>query len=205
MNELYEMALQQMTTEDFLSADIHPCEYLLPYARLICEHYDSLLGEQYLYDINSNTKKPIQRPVRLHQKLILVQQELDHNLRTLRSRMLGIGDSTGSWKVQDLCKDMEATRDLCRDLASDSMQNTTFILAWKVTVDAEKVNRLTQLAVVFVPLSFVTSLFSMNIAPLHDGQTNVWIPIVAAAAVYLCVGLALLAGQARSERFWRRT
>jgi hypothetical protein len=79
--------------------------------------------------------------------------------------------------------------------------------------ETKTVTRLTELAFVFIPLSFCASLFSMSIDELEDG-VPVWIFVMTALAtmalayaIRLFVGSELLINSTRRslERFWRRT
>ena len=54
------------------------------------------------------------------------------------------------------------------------------------------VKRLTQLAFVFIPLSFVTSVFGMNIDLLSGDGAKWWTTIIGAVLIYYVVGLALV-------------
>jgi hypothetical protein len=79
--------------------------------------------------------------------------------------------------------------------------------------ETQTVTRLTELAFVFIPLSFCASLFSMSIRELGDG-VPVWIFIITslvmvsiAYGVRILVGSDLLANSTRRsfERFWELT
>ena len=50
-------------------------------------------------------------------------------------------------------------------------------------LQAQSVNRLTKLALVFVPLSFVTSFFGMNFKEFGEGSLSLWVFAVAAASL----------------------
>ena len=43
---------------------------------------------------------------------------------------------------------------------------------------ADSVKRLTQIALIFVPLNLVTSLFGMNFVELGSGKMHIWIFVV---------------------------
>jgi hypothetical protein len=79
--------------------------------------------------------------------------------------------------------------------------------------ETKTVTRLTELAFVFIPLSFCASLFSMSVDELENG-VPVWIFVVTALAtialayaIRLFVGSELLVNSTRRsfQRFWRRT
>lgn len=51
----------------------------------------------------------------------------------------------------------------------------------------ERVKRLTQLAFIFIPLSFVTSLFGMNVTALGTGSATVWMVVVSISITYVVI------------------
>jgi len=96
---------------------------------------------------------------------------------------------------------------------TDLRADMQFAESRRSITETKTVTRLTELAFVFVPLSFCASLFSMSIDELEDG-VPVWIFIVTALAtialayaVRLFVGSELLISSTRRslERFWSRT
>ena len=99
------------------------------------------------------------------------------------------------------------------DAYTDLRADMQFAESRRSITETKTVTRLTELAFVFVPLSFCASLFSMSIDELEDG-VPVWIFIVTALAtialayaVRLFVGSELLINSTRRslERFWSRT
>src|SRR5947207_12546162 len=55
----------------------------------------------------------------------------------------------------------------------------------EVSIDqGGRTKKLTQLAFIFILLSLVTSIFSMNISILKSGETKVWVVLVTAVIVY---------------------
>jgi Mg2+ and Co2+ transporter CorA len=70
----------------------------------------------------------------------------------------------------------------------------------------QSVKRLTQLAFVFIPLNFVTSVFGMNITPLSGDGAKWWTVLVGAVICYalLAMPLFLLNRQFKEWRVKRR-
>lgn len=58
------------------------------------------------------------------------------------------------------------------------------------TKQNQSVKRLTQLAFIFIPLSFITSLFGMNIDVLTGAGTKWWTVVIGAVIVYVIVGIS---------------
>ena len=54
----------------------------------------------------------------------------------------------------------------------------------------ERVKRLTQLAFIFIPLSFVTSLYGMNVTALGTGSATIWMVVVSAIVTYVVILLS---------------
>jgi hypothetical protein len=96
---------------------------------------------------------------------------------------------------------------------ADLRADMQFAESRRSITETKTVTRLTELAFVFVPLSFCASLFSMSIKELENG-VPVWIFVVTALAtialayaVRLFLGSELLINSSRRslQRFWRRT
>jgi hypothetical protein len=99
------------------------------------------------------------------------------------------------------------------DAYDDLRADMQFTESRRSISETKTVTRLTELAFVFIPLSFCASLFSMSIDELENG-VPVWIFVVTALAtialayaVRMFVGSELLINSTRRslERFWRRT
>ncbi|QDS67892.1 hypothetical protein FKW77_008178 [Venturia effusa] len=65
----------------------------------------------------------------------------------------------------------------------------------------QSVKRLTQLAFIFIPLSFLTSVFGMNIDVLTGDRAKWWTVVIGAVLVYIVVGISYT-GVLRVEK-WR--
>ena len=67
-----------------------------------------------------------------------------------------------------------------------------------------RVKRLTQLAFVFIPLSFSTSLFGMNMELLGTGTAKAWMLAVAVAVAYTLTCAVWIVIDWRNLREWWR-
>jgi len=85
--------------------------------------------------------------------------------------------------LESIIGDYRAVLTRAEDLAAECSTGMTIVAHNASTLEAEKaiaeaqaVTKLTKLAVIFVPLSFVTSVFSMNVKELNtaDGGPPVW-------------------------------
>jgi len=110
-------------------------------------------------------------------------------------------------------QDIKIARAKLSDAYTGLRADMQFTESRRSIAETKTVTRLTELAFIFVPLSFCASLFSMSIDELENG-VPVWIFVVTALAtialayaVRLLVGSELLINSTRRslERFWRRT
>lgn len=68
----------------------------------------------------------------------------------------------------------------------------------------QSVKRLTQLAFIFIPLSFLTSVFGMNIDVLAGDGARWWTVIIGGVIVYILVGLSYLGVlEIEKSQVWR--
>lgn len=67
-----------------------------------------------------------------------------------------------------------------------------------------RVKRLTQLALVFIPLSFSTSLFGMNVEVLGTGSGKAWMVAIAVALAYTATSMVwLIIDWSNVKEWWR--
>lgn len=68
----------------------------------------------------------------------------------------------------------------------DVMINKSILTESKKAIDqAQEVTKLTRLAFIYIPLSFTTSIFSMNLKPISDGPHNFWLWLVVSMPILL--------------------
>ena len=115
--------------------------------------------------------------------------------------------------LQTVDQDVALATPKLKDAYDDLRTDMQFTESRRGISETKTVTRLTELAFVFIPLSFCASLFSMSIVELENG-VPVWTFIVTALAtialayaVRLLVGSELLVKSTRRslEHFWRRT
>ncbi|KUJ16718.1 uncharacterized protein LY89DRAFT_733725 [Mollisia scopiformis] len=100
--------------------------------------------------------------------------------------------------VQDsILRDFESLLRRAKELAARCLDGTAIIMngamlreSRKAIEQAEKVERLTILALIFVPLSFITSAFGMNFKELGQGEVGMQVFAEVAVPV-LCVSLII--------------
>jgi CorA-like Mg2+ transporter protein len=65
--------------------------------------------------------------------------------------------------------------------------------------EAQRATRLTQLAFMYIPLSFVTGIFGINIKELNGSGLSIWVCLVAVAIVVILTAIIFLAAQCPSS------
>lgn len=70
---------------------------------------------------------------------------------------------------------------------------------------AQRLGRLTFLAFIFVPCSFTTSFFGMNVSELHDGQLGLgWWALLTALVTGAAIALFFIDFNVSSRKIWRK-
>jgi hypothetical protein len=107
----------------------------------------------------------------LHAHLPPLREELKKAMRALLSR--GNGDSSHHDNINELDKSFERTIQDLKEASNAITGTLQFIESHRAILEAESVTRLTELAFLFIPLSFAASLFSMQIQELTN-PVPVW-------------------------------
>lgn len=77
---------------------------------------------------------------------------------------------------EDLCRHAEIMYERCQGGITVLMNSMTIVEAERSIQQAEKISKLTFLAFIFVPLSFTTSFFGMNVIELGSSQgLSIWV------------------------------
>ncbi|MCJ1382414.1 hypothetical protein MMC17_005527 [Xylographa soralifera] len=105
-----------------------------------------------------------------------------------------------------------ALSERCRRGMTVIMSNATIAESKRAIAQAEEVTKLTRLAFLFIPVSFTTSFFGMNLAPVVGGTYSLWlwaltsIPIMVVSIVALLYDVSALARRSVSfaQRVLRR-
>lgn len=75
-------------------------------------------------------------------------------------------------------------------MSSASVMNTELSIE-----QAKRSQRLTQLAFLYIPLSFVTGIFGMNIYEINRSPLSVWVPVCTLAITLVCTAVVFLVAQ----------
>lgn len=118
-------------------------------------------------------------------------------------------DQRGELPSEILAKDTQQSVRSCMDLidkSSDSLRAEMQIVDSRRSIaEAESVSKLTELAFVFIPLSFVASLFSMQVHELEGGVPLYRFALVAIAFVLVAYAVRLSIRSSRLIEYKNRT
>ncbi len=102
----------------------------------------------------------------LHAQLPPLSRDLQKTLKELASR--GKYETSQNESIASLGIEFEKTIQGVREASNAITGTLQFIESHRAILEAENVTRLTELAFLFIPLSFAASLFSMQVQPLAD-------------------------------------
>lgn len=192
-------ALVRLTPDEAADCAANPIEYIIPYAQMI------LISATFVMDTWANKvmhpRGKTSSNLEVHyDKQIGVLNEIRQNLDALK--VFTTDNSSARWK--------RMIGDYERVLQS-AEQQVNVVLAQKMTYRAamasldesrlsidhakrsiqqnDRVKKLTQLAFIFIPLSFSTSAFGMNLGVLGTGTASVWMVVVTIVLVYFSTGV----------------
>ncbi|TVY47449.1 hypothetical protein LOCC1_G002771 [Lachnellula occidentalis] len=124
----------------------------------------------------------------------LVMGARRHNSDTETARIVGSSSSDGSFTTKGILEDYEELYVRCLDLSRMCTRGITLAMnkaaieeSRKAIEQSERLKKLTLLATLFIPLSFSSSLFGMNLDILGQGTVRFWWFFV------LCVPITLFA------------
>lgn len=135
-----------------------------------------------------------------YDKQLGVLNEMRQNLDALK--VFTTHDSSARWKgtIADYQRVLESTERQINVVLAQKMtyraamasldESRLSIEHAKRSVEQnDRVKKLTQLALIFIPLSFSTSAFGMNLEVLGTGTARIWMVAVTTVLVYLSTGL----------------
>ena len=198
-NSLYTHALHRTTPEDVAANVANPIEYVIPYAQMILINATFVMDTWAMKVMHPQGKTSANLEVHYDKQVASLNE-----IRLNRDALMSFTTSGSSKRWGKMLMDYER-------VLQSTEQQINVVLAQKMTYRAAmasldesrvgieqakrgmeqnaRVKRLTQLAFVFIPLSFSTSLFGMNLQILENGTAKVWMVIAAAASVYAATSL----------------
>lgn len=189
MNHIFLRALKDLGQQDLSECDNNPIELLIPYARM------ALL--KVVSDMEHGLFEATRDEVVLETEQRYVEQseylnQLRLNLASIRA--FTSDSSSAAWLR--LLTDYERALERSEQQIVRLTQITSSRAAWVSLREAmihfqqnARMNKLTQLAFVFVPLSFATSLFGMSIKAFGSGSAQIWEFVAAIIVTYVSVAI----------------
>ncbi|EEH36228.1 hypothetical protein PAAG_00551 [Paracoccidioides lutzii Pb01] len=179
LNDIYIDDLKRFKPEDVALATQNPLLYILPCAQI----YSLSL----VFETQSTSLDPENPDTLAHRS---------DNLQRQNSNFQCLWEFGARYPTSSLSKLMFSV--LKRDLENETQRlqgqvphiNMSAAIASleeskRSVQQNESLKRLTQLAFIFVPLTFVTSVFGMNLNLLGTGKAQVWMVVVAVPLAYL--------------------
>ena len=198
-NDIFVQALVKFTPEEAAACANNPIEYIIPYAQMI------LISATFVMDTWANKvmhpRGKTSSNLEVHyDKQLGVLNEMRQNLDALK--VFTTHDSSARWKgtIADYQRVLESTERQINVVLAQKMtyraamasldESRLSIEHAKRSVEQnDRVKKLTQLALIFIPLSFSTSAFGMNLEVLGTGTARIWMVAVTTVLVYLSTGL----------------
>lgn len=200
LRELFAAYLSKMSPEDASAAEADPRHFIAGYVQALASyHLDALHVFETSSEFNGNTNsgKPSlstsENPFRRFDTKLREVTYLEERAQAFFEDMdrLPVLQNLGY-----LRRRYERADEFLRTQASYVASRASLMdsqLSIKLSEDGlaqnATVKKLTQLAFVFIPLSFVTSIFGMNVDVLSGDGAKWWTVVVGAAVVYALLGV----------------
>ncbi|MCJ1430220.1 hypothetical protein MMC29_008137 [Sticta canariensis] len=185
----YEAMLRNLSPEAIEAANANPMEYIFAYARILTLKISSQM--KYLgvrIEQEEGDTGTVEDMSAIWEGLKHLREGLTVSISSLRRH------SSPSLTYSELLRDYEQ---LLNDVKQseidykDVLNHKVSLLALKESKESirqtEIVSRLSQLAFVFIPLTFVTSCFGMNLSALGSGNGEIWIFCVISVALTVTI------------------
>lgn len=185
----YEALLRNLNSEAIEAANSNPIEYILPYARLLTlaiSYRIKFLGDEIQQEESYGDTVDDMRAI--WKGLKDLRDGLVVSISSLRRHPSP--SSTYSELLRDYEELLNDTRQ--REIEfKDALSHKVSLLALKESKESIRqtqiVSRLSQLAFIFIPLTFVTSCFGMNLTALGSGNGEIWVFCVIAVALTVTI------------------
>ena len=193
----YENLLLALSIEDVAVANSKPVEFIYPYAHLCAMRYSRNLRtimDQVNWERSSYEDWEIEHLKEYRDLSRKVTSELKSGFRSLARH--SNSDSKNWEKLKsDYDEILAQARQLEQDF-KDHMSTYVGIMTIKESKksiqQAESLRRITQLAFIFVPLTFVSSIFGMNLESFGTGNIKTWLFLTVAITMSLAVFAILI-------------
>ncbi|KAI9775116.1 MAG: hypothetical protein M1839_001427 [Geoglossum umbratile] len=204
----FNASLMKLTPEEVLSADKNPIEYICPYAQFLAVEINSRVQQlsDQLEEQFTIAAAGMARTEVLEGAWAVLHDHYLYLSASFKS-LSAFAQPGQTCKINLLLEDYrelqqrieQAQQDLRdylnRHVSMMSLKESRLGVeaSSRAIMQARSVNRLTKLAFVFIPLSFVSSIFGMNFKELGTGQLSIWIFGVTASLLVVLVALIAFA------------
>lgn len=205
MLNLYQNITDGWNKDQIRAAKIEPLLYIQPFIKILAEDFSTKVLELRHLHRKFLSSRPTKEGIPLLESVAKATELLCSELHDFDSFIQKFRDFRAS-KAQVSSTQQEDPISYCEGVLEDGRRTTklsremlqTNFSLWSIRdsnrsiEEAESLKRLTQLAFIFVPLSFVTSFFGMNVQELSGDGVKLWIFLVTA----VCMGCSTVL-------FWR--
>lgn len=202
---LYQNITDGWNEDQIRAANAEPFLYIQPFIKILAEDLSTKVLELRHLHRKFLSSRPTKEGIPLLESVAKATELLCSELHDFDSFIQKFRDFRAS-DAQVSSAQQEDPISYCEEVLEDGRRTTklsremlqTNFSLWSIRdsnrsiEEAESLKRLTQLAFIFVPLSFVTSFFGMNVQELSGDGVKLWIFLVTA----VCMGCSTIL-------FWR--
>lgn len=195
----YQNIMDSWNEDQIQAANIDPLLYIQPYIRLLAEDlYTKVSKLRFLHRkfVSSRLEKeeisPLESVAKATEVLCSELDDFDLFIQKFRDRVSNTQQGESIDYYQGVLKHGRRITQLSRETLQTNFSLWSIRDSNRSIEEAKSLKRLTQLAFIFIPLSFVTSLFGMNVQELSGNGVKLWIFLVTA----MCMGCSTIL-------FWR--
>jgi hypothetical protein len=187
LSSLYVDLIQTLSPDAVQSADSNPFEYLLPYCRILgldYAHEISDFRESMEFDILADDHDIWRN---CNERFVACR----HHFRTSFNALHRISQHQSDledWEHLSIMVDQVGSE--LSDFQNRRVGELSLRESKESIKQTESVRRLSQLAFVFIPLTFISSVFGMNLTVFGQGTGKAWVFTV--AAISTTAGVILL-------------
>jgi len=197
-NTLFIDALHDLPIDQALTCGKNPIEFLIPYAQMVLINITFVTDAWARKVMHTHNKTSANLEIH-YDKQLSVLDEIRFNLDTLNDFTVTASSPKWNRLIRDYERALRRTEQQIHVLsqkmtyraAMASLDESKLGIEHAKTGNEQsaRVRRLTQLAFIFIPLSFSTSLFGMNLDILGSGTARAWMVFVAVVSVYTATSL----------------
>ena len=194
---IFERLLEKLSIEEVLAANTNPVECLYPYARLCVMRYNWKLADIRSLTNWKRSSYEDWEPEHLNDSRVSSREIIAELTASYRCLSRHSDSWSNRWKnlkcdYDEALAQAGQFEDDFRDHMSTYVGIINLKESKKSIQQADSVRRVTLLAFVFVPLTFVTSIFGMNLQSFGTGNIKLWLFLTVAGITSFTVLIMLL-------------